>query len=544
MFRSNGNKKWFGMIVVIVLCLAVAGTTRAGWPQQDKLLALDGAAEDTFGESVSISGDYAIVGAMLDNDDGTWSGSAYIFKRDGTNWIQQAKLLASDGTEYNQFGCSVSIDGDYVIIGAQSADGDGAAYIFKRDGTTWTQQAKLLASDGASNDTFGHSVLISGDYAIVGAYGDQDNGSYTGSAYVFEKPIDGWVDANETVKLTASDASAWSCFGCSVSINENYAVVGAYRYDEPPARTGLTYIFRRIGTAWTETDKLAASDATAGDWFGRSVCIDGNQIIVGADHYNSGTGSAYIFEPNDIDPDKWEQQAKLTATDLVPNDQFGWSVSICGDTAVVGARLDGNFTEGSAFVFEKPAGGWVDATETAKLTAADGFTNDYFGHSVSISGNYAVIGAPEDDDNGDSSGSAYIFRRETGTPTLLAPNGGEELIADTMHTISWETEGTIDNILLEYSTDNGTDWTVIDTVANTGSYQWDVPQENSWQCLVRVSDAGCLSANDISDNTFRIYVCTLVSDLNHDCFVDFFDFSLLAAEWLRCGDPCDLDCQP
>ena len=467
-------------------------------------------------------------------------GAAYIFKRDGTNWIEQAKLLASDGATADNFGGFVSIDGDYVIVGAAGSGVAGAAYIFKRDETTWTQQAKLTASDGSANDNFGKSVSISGDYAIVGAWGDQDSGIYTGAAYVFEKPISGWVDTTETDKLVASDAAAWNYFGCSVSISENHAVVGARRDD---TRTGLTYIFRRIGTVWTETDKLAASDATVGDWFGRSVCIDSNQIIVGADHYSSATGSAYLFEPNDTEPNQWDQRAKLTSPDLIPNDSFGFSVSICGDTAIVGAPLDDS-AQGSAFVFEKPAGGWVDATETAKLTAADRSTNDYFGHSVSVSGNYAIVGKPNDDDEGSNAGAAYVFQRETGTPTLLDPNGGEELIADTMHTISWETEGTIDNILLEYSTNNGTDWTVIDTVSNTGSYQWDVPQENSWQCLVCVSDAGCLSANDTSDNVFRIYVCTVSYDLNNDCFVGFLDFFLLASEWLQCGDPNEPNCQP
>jgi len=384
------------------VCLALSSNARAGWPQQDKLLALDGAAEDKFGQSVSISGDYAIVGTRYDNDSGTWSGSAYIFKRDGTNWIEQAKLIASDATEYDCFGISVSIDGDYVIVGAFTAEGCGAAYIFKRDGTTWTQQAKLTASDGASNDNFGISVSISGDYVIVGAYGDQDHGFYTGAAYIFEKPISDWVDTTETDKLVASDGTEYDYFGCSVSISGDCAVVGAFR---DAARTGLAYIFRRIGTVWTETDKLAASDAAAGDWFGRSVCIDSNQIIVGADHYNSATGSAYLFEPNDTDPNQWDQQAKLTTPVLIPNDRFGFSVSICGDTAIVGASNDDG-AQGSAFVFEKPAGGWVDATETAKLTATDRWSNDYFGYSVSISGNYAIMGSYGDDDKGNSSGSA------------------------------------------------------------------------------------------------------------------------------------------
>jgi hypothetical protein len=161
------------------------------WSQQTKLLASDGAADDWFGSSVSISGDYAIVGADGDDDKGILSGSACIFKRDGTNWIEQQKLTASDGAAGDNFGYSVSISGDLAIAGAvQYGYGSsciGKAYIFRWDGTSWSQQTKLLASDGAAGDVFGCSVAISGDFAIVGAFGDDDKGSDSGSAYIFNK---------------------------------------------------------------------------------------------------------------------------------------------------------------------------------------------------------------------------------------------------------------------------------------------------------------------------------------------------------------------
>ncbi|MFE3846210.1 hypothetical protein ACFL1L_05075, partial [Thermoplasmatota archaeon] len=180
-------------------------TDWAEWTEQAKLRASDGAAGDQFGYSVSINGDYAIIGARLDDDNGAYSGSAYVFIRSGTDWTQQAKLLASDGYIGDNFGFSVSIDGDYAIIGARlddyNGENSGSAYVFIRSGTAWTQQVKLLASDGDAGDYFGGSVSIDGDYAIIGACGDNDNGDGSGSAYVFKKNIPD-LDCDGTLSWT------------------------------------------------------------------------------------------------------------------------------------------------------------------------------------------------------------------------------------------------------------------------------------------------------------------------------------------------------
>ena len=210
----------------------------------------------------------------------------------------------------------------------------------------------------------------------------------------------------------------------------------------------------------------------------------------------------------------------------------------------MGAYLDGDngSNSGSAYIFRLDGTSWV---QQQKLLASDGAADDYFGCSVSISGDYAIIGALYDDDKGTESGSAYVFViGETGELILLRPNGGEELVAGSTYDITWGTNGIVENVFIEYSDNNGVDWTAIDTVVNTGSYPWLVPDINSNECLVRVSDAGYPPAGDVSDDVFRIYVCTLLYDLNHDCFVNFCDFSLLASEWLRCGDPCEPNCQP
>jgi hypothetical protein len=292
----------------------------------------------------------------------TLQGSAYIFKRDGASWTEQQKLIASDGAAGDYFGCSVAIDGDYAIVGAVSdndhGDYTGSAYIFKRDSAgTWTEQAKLTAQNGAAGDSFGTSVAIDGDYTLVGAYADD---SFTGSAYIFEKPGSEWTTMTETAKLTASDGAGTDWFGTSVAIDGEYAIVGAYGDDvDGKYGQGSAYIFKR-GTLWTEQQKLTASDGAASDWFGRSVAIAGEYAIVGAYGDDVGTnptnfdqGSAYLFFWNGTG---WEQKAELNAQDGASDDYVGNSVAIDGDyEAIVGAHGDDvgtNPNQGSAYVYD------------------------------------------------------------------------------------------------------------------------------------------------------------------------------------------------
>jgi len=336
------------------------------WWEQDKLLASDGAAYDYFGVSVSIDGDYAIVGADRDDDNGRGFGSAYIFKRDGTSWTQQAKLLASDGAAYDFFGLSVSIDGDYAIVGAwgddDNGDMSGSAYIFTRSGTAWTEEAKLLASDGAADDSFGVSVSISGDYAVIGA---PLNVGWSGSAYIFTRSGTAWT---EQAKLLASDGAADDHFGGSVSIDGDYAIIGARYDDDNGVDSGSAYIFTRSGTAWTEQAKLLPSDGAANDMFGslRSVSIDGDYAIIGApydDDNGVDSGSAYVFKrcvpglsfiikgglgarivitnnaTEDINDVEWEVQVEGGILGMINKTAFGTIDVSAEDSVTVGTGL-------------------------------------------------------------------------------------------------------------------------------------------------------------------------------------------------------------
>ncbi len=416
--------KWTIGILGFVL-LGYCGTAFSEFDELAKFTASDGAANDYFGWSVSVSGDYTIVGALRDN-------SAYVFERSGSSWSQAAKLTASGSAKGDWFGRSVSISGNYVIIGAYGEDINGAnsgsAYVFERSGSSWSQAAKLTASDSAAGDSFGNSVSISGDYAIVGAIGDDDNGNHTGSAYVFERSGSSWI---QTAKITASDGAAEDFFGGSVSISGDYAIVGASADDDNGNLSGSAYIFEQSGSSWSQTAKLTASDGAIEDYFGHSVSVSSDYAIVGAyrdddigDSSGSAFGSAYIFERSGS---SWSQTAKLTASDGAIEDYFGLSVSVSSDYAIVGAYGDddNSVSSGSAYIFEHSGSSW---SQTAKLTASDGAIEDYFGYSVSVSSDYAIVGAYGDDDNGVISGSAYVFEvPEPATPALLCIGGAAML---------------------------------------------------------------------------------------------------------------------
>ncbi|MDM8554218.1 choice-of-anchor D domain-containing protein [Desulfococcaceae bacterium HSG7] len=414
-----------------------------------KITAGDGAAHDQFGYSVSISGDYAIAGVPYDNDNGINSGSAYIFFRSGTEWIQQAKLTASDAAFNDNFGWSVAINGDTAIVGAHFDDDGGArsgsAYIFVKPEGGWVgalnETAKLTASDAAANDWFGISVAVNGNTAIVGAHFDDDGGARSGSAYIFVKPEGGWSGAlHETAKLTASDAAADDWFGLSVSVSGDTAIAGAHFDDDGGSMSGSAYMFVKPETGWSgtlnETAKLTASDADIADMFGYSVSVSGDTAIIGAfldDNGSGNSGSAYMFvKPEGGWSRALNETAKLTASDAHIADMFGYSVSVSGDTAIVGAFSDDNGAgnSGSAYVFVKPKNGWSGAlNETAKLTADDAHIGDMFGYSVSVSGDTAIVGAFWDDDRGDNSGSAYLFcLNDAGSAILKGDLNGDNVV--------------------------------------------------------------------------------------------------------------------
>ncbi len=573
-----------------------------------KLIASDGAANDEFGISVALDGDTAVIGARQDD---TRNGSAYVFTKVSGVWSQEAKLIASDGAADDEFGISVAVDGETTVIGARQVDAkNGAAYVFIKVSGVWSQKAKLIAADGAADDEFGISVAVEGDTIVVGAHQDDDNGDLSGSAYVFTRDsAGGW---GQKAKLTASDAAegdrygysvaisgdtvlvgapyndyddtdsdtnddegaayflsvlewvdivdtldsdagtrshivagltndeehtfqvrgvnaagaglasaragstpmfaipdppdgltadagdavvalTWDDpedstigkyqllqitqgrmltasstddpvargdgFGISVALDGNTAVIGVYQDDHTDdgntiGNAGSAYVFTRSSSTdpWSWAAKLTADDGAANDEFGISVAVDGDTIVVGAHQNDSSKGAAYVFTWNSSNS-KWEQKAKLTASDAAANDEFGISVAVHGNTIVVGAHQDDDATNGdnsgSAYVFTKPAAGWATGAETAKLTADDAAADDEFGISVAVHGDTVVVGAHGNQNTVDgtdvSTGAAYVFTKpESGgwaTATETAKLTADDAAADDEFGISVAVHG-------------------------------------------------------------------------------------------------------
>jgi len=464
--------------------------------QNAYLKASNTGEEDGFGHSVAVSGDTVVVGAPLEDSDATGvngnqdttnidsidSGAACVFVRQGGTWTQQAYLKASNQLGSIQFGFSVAVSGDTVVVGAPEeysnatgVNGDqdnvdawssGAAYVFVRQGGTWTQQAYLKASNTEAGDTFGTAVAISGDTVVVGApfessnatgvNNDQQNNDQTdsGAAYVFVRQGGTWT---QQAYLKASNTEAGDFFGARVAISGDTAVVGAFLEDSnanvidgdqdnnDAEDSGAAYVFVRQGGTWTQQAYLKASNAEQGDNFGISVAISGETVVVGADGEDSNaigvngnpnnntatnSGAAYVFvRQGGI----WSQQAYLKASNTGAFDNFGNSIAISADTVVVGASredsnanvIDGNQANndaensGAAYVFVRQGGIW---TQQAYLKASNAEEGDNFGFSVAISGDTVVVGAIGEDSNATGvngsqnnnsatdSGAAYLFQ--------------------------------------------------------------------------------------------------------------------------------------
>ena len=375
-----------------------------------KLNADDSANNDFFGFSIALSDDTAVIGALRDDDNGVDSGSVYVFTRLGNDWNQQTKLTAADGGAGDEFGGKVALDGDVAVIGARHDDDkgvdSGSAYVFARTGTAWSQQAKLTAPDGAAGDEFGYSVAISGDIAVIGAPRDDDRGDDSGSAYVFSRSGNSWV---QQAKLVAIDGAAGDVFGISVAISGDTVVVGADLADEKGSNSGAAYVFRRSGRTWNHQANLTADDGAAGDLFGIRVALSGDTAVIGAardDDNGEESGAVYVFTRSG---NEWVQQAKLSAADGSANDRFGTRVAIYGNTAVIGAILGDATSEntGSAYVFTRSGSTW---SQQGKLVASDGAADDVFGWSVALYAETVMIGAPTSIITLPSgTGSAYVF---------------------------------------------------------------------------------------------------------------------------------------
>jgi len=462
--------------------------------QQAYLKASNTGAGDYFGFSVAVFGDTVVVGAPNEDssssgvngnqtdDSSTDSGAVYVFVRNGATWSQQAYLKASNTGAGDQFGSSVAISGDTIVVGARYEDSSstgvngnqssnaavdsGAAYVFVRSGTTWSQQAYLKASNAGAGDYFGNSVTVFGDTVVVGAHkeassatgvnGNQANNSaaQSGAAYVFVRSGSAWSQ-QAYLKASNNGVYAPNWFGCSVAVSGDTVVVGAMWEDggstgvngnqnlQTSVDSGAAYVFARSGTTWSQQAYLKASNTGADDYFGASVAISGDTVVVGAANEDSNatgvngdlsensatdSGAAYVFVRSGSN---WSQQAYLKASNTGASDYFGVSVAVSGDRLVVGASceassatgVNGNQSDnsisqsGAAYVFERNGNIW---SQKAYLKASN--TNPYNWFSrVAISGDTMVVGAygegvgstgvngNQTDNSATAAGAAYVF---------------------------------------------------------------------------------------------------------------------------------------
>lgn len=427
--HRSGISRRLKRIASLLFLTAVVHTNASDplYAEAVKRTASDAGPSNYFGYAVGADGDVAIIGAWSEDTGGADAGAAYIYQRhiDGTNtWGEVIKLTASDAQAEDSFGGSVAVAGDVAVVGAYGEDAGGAnagaAYIFARNagGTNaWGQVKKLSASDAQEGDAFGLAVAVAGDVIVVGAYGEDAGGGEAGAAYVFERNAGGTNGWGQVAKLTASDAQASDYFGHAVAVAGDVAVIGAHQEDSVATDAGAAYVFQRnIGgtNAWGQVRKLTAGDGEELDYFGRSVAVAGDVLAVGSAGEDAGgenAGAVYLFERNAGGTNAWGQAKKLTASDAGALDGFGGSVAVAADVVLVGAygEDDGGGASGAAYLFARNAGGTNAWNEVRKVTAPDAEAGDQFGSAVALAGDVAVIGAYQEDSAATNAGAAYIL---------------------------------------------------------------------------------------------------------------------------------------
>ena len=402
---------------------SAARSASEGWVRITKLSGRDREDDDLFGNSVSLSTDRLAVGALKDEATVTNSGAAYVFAFEGTDWTEEAMLTASDAHGNQYFGWSVSLSGDTLLVGAVwdngAASNAGAAYVFERGTSGWSETAKLTVPGLAADDHFGGSVVVVGDTAVVGGP-DMDGaaGASQGRAFVFQRSGTSWI---EQAELIASDYTTYGEFGKSVAMDGDTIVVGASGAD-------AAYVFTRQGTTWTQQARLVAGDGIPGDYFGYDVALHDDQLVVGAPGVGDlgfWSGAAYVFLRQGT---VWTEEIKLIGSGVLALDAFGCSVSGWDDTVIAGARgRGGPSTEGrgSAFVGVRGSAGWFQEEE---LEPYDTGNLASFGSSVDHREDVVLVGARRDTFGGISGGAAYVFERVTlATATFRNDAAGNNL---------------------------------------------------------------------------------------------------------------------
>jgi uncharacterized repeat protein (TIGR01451 family) len=389
--------------------------TSGKWSEAQRLASPAPAEQDNFGMSVSISADTILVGAPAGSSGRP--GAAHVFVRSGSSYALQQTLEGAGAAGLAGFGRAVSLLGDLALVGAPQASGataeSGAVYAFVRSGSGWTQQAKMAAPDGENGDSFGSSVAVSVETALIGAPLDSYPGaSFGGSVYAFVRASGIWSFQQ---RLQPNDVASGDNFGSAVSIVGDLAVIGAPTHDLPSSLNhGAAYVFGRGGGTWSQTSELVPGPG-AEQGLGMAAALSGNTVLLGAPAEDrAGVIDAGAAYPLDFTGASWVERPPLLAGDDFTGDRFGVSVSLSGDILAVGALMDDTalgVDNGSASVFKRTGASWA---EVAKLTSpTDG--GPTFGFAVAVSGSTVAVGAPQ---QAGRQGSVYVFVASGGGYTL------------------------------------------------------------------------------------------------------------------------------
>jgi hypothetical protein len=373
------------------------------WGLATELRPADGEAQDYFGRAVALAGDTAVIGAYGDDlAPNTRAGSAYVYARVGGTWVEQTKLAPSDGANDDHFGFAVAMEGDAILVGAHrnhhSGSFDaGAVYVFEPGPSGWTETAKLIAGAPEGGAELGYAVAVDGDTLVAGAPGTQSD---RGAAHVFRRDPSGW---SETAVLVASDSLAGDRLGAAVAVSGDVAVVGApCKAGFSGTYQGVAYVFERGATSWAETARFEPATLLPGDSFGAALAASGDTLLVGAHERDwmipgssqSGGGVAYAFVRN---LGAWTEQAEIKPNAWSGGMYFGFSLDLEGDLALIGAPLAGAQDEGFAYAFLRDGTSWL---QDQKLKAKSGLSGDNFGSAVALDGESLLVGAHLDDSNG------------------------------------------------------------------------------------------------------------------------------------------------
>lgn len=395
--------------IVLTLAFGSSASAQCLVHEYAKLIPPFGTERDLFGSAVAVHGSRAVVGAFGDDSRGENAGSVFFYREEplgSGGWRLDGKVNAEDSVERAHFGATVALLGDVALVGADHDDDNGTAsgsvYVLRYDGTKWVEEAKLLANDGFPWARFGSALALGTDIALIGSWNDNEQGHDSGSAYVFLR--DGKSNWLLERKILASDGMGEDRFAFSVALSTSTMAAGASHREDH----GIAYAFDYVADKWEEVAQLPPPNHRRGAYFGRAVAITENTLVVGApgaQDLGPRVGAVYVYHR---EGSEWLLSARLLPPDRVSGDQFGYSLAIEGDTLLVGAPYSGKpHGSGLVHVFQRQEGQW---TPVATLAPSDPGEDDGFGKAIAMHGDYALIGAEDDDVQGSNSGAVYAFR--------------------------------------------------------------------------------------------------------------------------------------